>query len=110
MKEIAGQIIKNFPPFSNSDLDKQREALLMSYSSLQKELTSLTIPRPPTPVYDKVQHLWQNLFPNTDGKLTTIDLPGKAPTSHIEAATQQLESVSGQISAVKEELGKSVSG
>ena len=108
MKSIAVQIIKNFPPFSNSDQGKQREALLMSYSSLQKELTSLTIPRPPTPVYDKVQHIWQTLFPNADGKLTSIGLPENSPASHVEAATQQLESVSGQISAVKEELGKSV--
>jgi len=110
MKSIVGQILKNFPPFSDSEIDKQREALLMSYSSLQQELTKLTIPRPPTPVYDKVQHLWQNLFPNADGKLTTISLPDQAPASHVEAAAQQLESVSGQISAVKEELGKSVTG
>jgi hypothetical protein len=39
------KIVKNYPPFSPED--KERVKLLMSYSSLRKEIDALTLPPPP---------------------------------------------------------------
>lgn len=45
LKAPLQAIVKNFPPFSPED--KARVKLLMSYSSLRKEIDQLTVPAPP---------------------------------------------------------------
>lgn len=106
MKEQLGKIIKQYPPFPPES--KDRMELLMSYSSLQKQITSLMVPPPPPPVYEKVQHLWDNLFVNQTKSIQTPQLPANVPDSHIKAASEQLNSLQSQVNLVQEALGNSV--
>ncbi len=108
MKEKLSTIIKQFPPFPPES--KERMELLMSYSSLQKQITSLMVPPPPPPVYEKVQHLWDNLFPNQSITLQTPQLPVTVPESHIKTAAEQLNNVSNQVGLIQETMGNSVKG
>lgn len=108
MKEQLSTIIKQFPPFPPES--KERMELLMSYSSLQKQITSLMVPPPPPPVYEKVQHLWDNLFPNQSITLQTPQLPVTVPDSHIKTAAEQLNNVSNQVGLIQETMGNSVKG
>lgn len=45
LKEPLESIVKNFPPFAPDD--EERKKLLMSYSSIRKEIDHLTFPPPP---------------------------------------------------------------
>lgn len=106
MKAPLSRIIKNYPPF-NAD-SQERMELLMSYSSLQKEIKGLMVPPPPPPIYEKVQHLWQNLFSDRDGTISAPQLPIDAPDSHVKLAAAQLDSFSEQVGVITEELTNSV--
>jgi len=106
MKAQLEKIIKNFPPFNADSME--RKEILMSYNALQKQIASMTIPPPPPPIYEKVKHLWQGLFPNQDRSFGVMPLPPDAPDSHVAAASTQLDTVGGQIDLVKSELGNSV--
>ncbi len=108
MKASLDTIIKNFPPYSVES--RERMDLLMSYASLRKEITSLMIPPPPPPIYEKVQHLWQGVFPVQNGTIPTPQLPADVPDSHIKIAAAQLDALSGQVGLVKEAMTKSVQG
>jgi len=108
MKENLGRIVKQYPPFPPDDRDRME--ILMSYSGLQKQITSLMVPPPPPPVYEKVQHLWSNLFPNQSQTLQTPQLPANVPDSHIKAAADQLNNLQNQVGLVQEALGNSVKG
>lgn len=102
MKAELEKIIKNFPPFPADS--KKREEILNSYSAIQKEILRLTIPPPPPPVYEKVQHLWQNLFTPDERKLAVPELPDNAPDSHIQAAYQSLNGTAEVITAIRDDL------
>lgn len=106
MKTSLDNIIKNYPPFSL--VNQERINQLMSYSSLKKQIMSLMVPAPPTPVYEKVQHLWEDLFSGPNNTIQTPTLPTDVPDSHIKAAASQLNSISGQIGLLQEALGNSV--
>lgn len=108
MRDKLGQIVKQYPPFPPDD--RSRMELLMSYSGLQKQITSLMVPPPPAPVYDKVKHLWENLFTNQSNTIPTPQLPNDAPDSHIKLAVSQLENTQNQVSLVQESLGNSFKG
>jgi hypothetical protein len=105
MKASLDKIIKNYPPFPPESRDRME--MLMSYSSLQKQIMSMMVPPPPQPVMDKVQQLWGNL---TNGQTTvqTPTLSTDAPDTHVKAAAQQLDAVSSQLNLVQEALGASV--
>lgn len=106
MKTSLDNITKNFPPYSLQS--KERIDLLMSYSSLKKQIISLMVPPPPTPVYEKVKHLWEDLFSGPNKTIQTPTLPHDAPDSQVKAAASQLENVSGQISQLQDALGNTV--
>jgi seryl-tRNA synthetase len=59
MKERLETIVKNFPPFPVDSAE--RKDLLMSYVSLRKEIEKLTFPKPPAPVYENNQKLWEKI-------------------------------------------------
>lgn len=107
MKAELGKIVKNFPPFNLES--EARMQLLMSYSAIQKEMSKMTVPPPPQPLYDRVQHLWQDLFAGENGQiLSTPVLPKDAPDAHVNSALQRLEGTQSQIAIVSSELGNSL--
>jgi hypothetical protein len=86
------RIIKNYPPFSIQD--EERKKILMEYASLRKQIEELTVPPPPPPIYEKVDDMWQKLFAQQDGKVTTPALKKDSSDSAVQTATDQL-SVTG---------------
>jgi hypothetical protein len=66
------------------------------------------VPAPPTPVYEKIQHLWEDLFSGPNNTIQTPTLPLDVPDSHIKAAASQLDSISGQIGLLQNALGNTV--
>ena len=106
MKTSLDKIIKNYPPYSLEN--KARIDELMSYSSLRKQIMSLMVPAPPPPIYEKVKHLWEDLFSGPKNSLQIPTLPPDSPDSHINAADKRLDTVSGQIGLVQESISSSV--
>ena len=106
MKASLDKVIKKAPPYSLTD--KERVEQLMSYSSLKKQLVSMMVPAPPTPIYEKVKHLWEDLFSGQSKTIQTPTLPADVPDSHIKAAGRQLDSISGQIGLLQDTLNDSV--
>jgi hypothetical protein len=103
MKASLQMVVKNYPPYPIEDRGRVEE--LMRYSSLQKEIDQLTIPRPVPPIYEKVQHLWEGLTNGTT--IQTPAVPQDVPQSHIAAAVKQLDSIYDQIQLVKESMRNS---
>lgn len=106
MKASLERVIKNYPPYPVEDRGRMEE--LMSYSSLQKEITQLMIPPPPPPIYEKVQHLWESLATGQNGTIQTPGVPQDVPGSHVAAARKQLDAISSQINLVQESMSSSV--
>lgn len=106
MKASLDNIIKSYPPYSLES--KERIAQLMNYSSLKKQLISLMVPAPPTPIYEKVKHLWEDLFSGPNSTVQTPTLPLDVPDSHIKAAASQLDNLSNQVGLLQDALGNSV--
>jgi hypothetical protein len=106
MKSSLDNIIKNYPPYSLES--KERIEQLMNYSSLKKQILSLMVPAPPVPIYDRIQHLWEDLFSGQGSSIQTPTLPLDAPNSHVTAAVKQLDVISSQISLVQESMSNSV--
>jgi archaellum component FlaC len=106
MKTSLNDIIKSYPPYSLES--KERIAQLMSYSSLKKQIISLMVPAPPSPVYEKIKHLWEDLFSGPNNTVQTPTLPLDVPDSHIKAAASQLDNLSSQVGLLQDALGNSV--
>jgi hypothetical protein len=82
MKNSLQTISKNYPPFPVDS--KQRNEILMEYTSLRKELIRLMVPPPPPPVYEKVQHMWSSLF-DQNGQINATAVPEVAKTNTDES-------------------------
>lgn len=106
MKTSLDNIIKVYPPYSIEN--KARIEQLMAFSSLRKQIISLMVPAPPPPVYEKVKHLWENLFSGPSNSIQIPTLPHNAPDSHVTAASKQLDVIAGQINLVRETMNSSV--
>lgn len=106
MKTSLDKIIKNYPPYSLAN--KERIDQLMNYSSLKKQIMSLMVPAPPTPIYENVKHIWDDLFSGPGNTVQTPTLPQDAPDSHVNAAAKQLDVISSQIGLVQESMNSSV--
>jgi hypothetical protein len=106
MKVSLDKIIKSYPPYSLES--KERINQLMSYSSLKKQIISLMVPAPPAPVYEKIKHLWEDLFSGPGATVQTPTLPVDVPDSHIKAAASQLDNLSRQVGLLQDALGSSV--
>ena len=103
MKQSLEKIQKNYPPFAADS--KERQEILMGFSSIKKEILRLTFPPPPPDSNTTVQ-----LPLSAEGKLVTPDLTAHSTDSDINSAWQQLGSISGQISSAREQLASSVKG
>jgi hypothetical protein len=106
MKVSLNKVIKDYPPYPVDDQGRRQE--LMSYSSLQKEISQMLIPPPVPPVFEKVQHLWTSLASGPNGTIQTPSVPQNVPGSHVSAAAKQLDSISGQINLVQETMVNSL--
>ena len=107
MRATLDKITKNYPPFSIDDTE--RRDILMSYSSLRKEMEKMMVPTPPQPVYDKVKTLWKELFGgNRTETISTPNLPENAPDTVIVDATKQLAATGDAISTMHAAIGASL--
>jgi hypothetical protein len=107
MKSELAKIVKNFPPFGMDS--QERKDILMSYSAIQKEIVKMMVPPPPQPLYERVKHIWQDIF-SYDGNqsISTPVVPVDAPDSHVKSALQKISGTHAQIEAVRSELGNSL--
>ena len=109
MKGTLEDIVKNYPPFSPEN--SARKELLMSYASIRKELLKLTFPPPPPPIYEKIQHQWQDLF-QKDASQNAIKLPGElgssTPDSDLKATIGELATLHDGIKSVRADLKQSL--
>jgi hypothetical protein len=106
MKSSLDKIIKNYPPYSIQS--QERIDQLMNFSSLKKQIMSLEYPAPPPPIYEKVKHLWEDLFSGPEKTLQTPTLPKDAPDAHVAAAAQQLDVIGSQIGLIQETMSNAV--
>lgn len=108
MKSQLEKIVKQYPPFLQDS--KERMDLLKGYSGLQKEITSLMVPQPPAPIYEKVHHLWENLFSGQSHTIQVPQIPSDVPDSHVKAVVKQLDSLKNQVTLVQEAMGNTIKG
>lgn len=90
-------IVKNFPPFALDN--KNREEILMGYSSLRKQIQALMVPPPPTPIYEKVKHMWQSLFTET-GQIKS----GTVPALENRSSDKQVQDTAAGLAKTGEQL------
>ena len=97
-------IIKNFPPFPIDS--KERSEILMGYTSLRKELIRLMVPPPPTPVYEKVQHMWSSLFEGNGQVIAAAipDLDNRSSDATVKEAAGSLETTSTQLAEFSDKV------
>lgn len=108
MKSELGKIIKNFPPFPPESAE--RREILMSYQSVREQIDKMSIPAPPTPVYERVQTMWQEVFPaNKQSKLDTPALTQNATDTQVQQADEQLTFTRSAVTQLREAIGSSLS-
>lgn len=103
MRSTLQTILKNYPPFSAESSERQK--ILMSYVSIRKEIEQLTIPPPPSPVYEKVKHMWDSIF-SQDGQILFPVIPTLSPSS----SDQQLKEAAKVLSRSSEKLASLSTG
>lgn len=103
MQTNLDAVIKNYPPF-NFD-SKDRQDLLMSYTSIRQGLVKMMVPPPPPPVYEQVQRLWDETL-DQNGQL----LPGTVPALESNSSGPQVQSAAAQLATTAENLANLSSG
>jgi hypothetical protein len=106
MKSELGKIVKNFPPFPPESAE--RRDILMSYQAIREQIASMTIPPPPAPVYERVQHLWKELLPANKNSLDTPALSLNATDSQVHQADEQLTFTRVAVTQLRESIGASL--
>lgn len=104
MTTNLNSIMKNFPPFPVSS--KERQEILMSYTSLRQEILKMMVPPPPQQIYDQVKDTWKSLFTD-NGQLQPSAVPPlqqdspdslvKDAANGLDATTQKLAGLSSSI-------------
>lgn len=94
---------KNFPPFPADS--KERQEILMSYSSIRQEILRMTVPAPPPPLYAQVEHLWNKTF-GQNGQI----LPGSVPAVENGSSEKQMQAAFGQLEQTSHKLAELSSG
>lgn len=94
MQSNLSGILKNFPPFPMDS--KERQELLMSYTSIRQEMMRMTVPQPPPPLYEQVKQDW-NKTVGQNGQMLASAVPaldtGSSDTQ-IKQASLQLDNTS----------------
>lgn len=99
MKERLETIVKNYPPFAQDS--QERKDLLMSYVSLRKEIEKLTFPKPPPPVYEHNQKLWEKIdFSDT------LKVAEALPSLDVSSSDAQVKRAVGSLDALQTSLGE----
>ncbi|MGE0918192.1 hypothetical protein [Trichlorobacter lovleyi] len=103
-------IIKNFPPFPIDS--KERQELLMSYTSIRQEMMKMTIPQPPPPMYEQVKHEWDKTV-GQNGQMLSSAVPALETTSsdtQVNEAAVQLENASAGLANLSSSVTKALIG
>lgn len=79
-------IIKNFPPFPVAS--QERQEILMSYTSIRKEILKMSVPPPPSEVYEQVKDTWKTVL-DENGQLQ----PGAVPPLQSDSSDAALADV-----------------
>ncbi len=110
MKDRLDVIIKNNPPFPSESAE--RKEILMSYTSLRKEILKLTFPPPPPPVYEKNTALWEKLGFADKEKMTgsVPDLSEAATDTQVRSAARGIEELHAAVMQGRNELAMTVKG
>jgi hypothetical protein len=97
MQSNLTSILKNFPPFPIDS--KERQDLLMSYTSIRQEMMRMTVPQPPPPMYEQVKHEWDKTV-GQNGQMLANAVPaldtGSSDTQ-VKEASSQLEKTSSNL-------------
>jgi len=104
MKQRIETIVKNFPPFSQDSAERKK--LLMSYVSLRKEIERMTFPKPPTPVYENNQKLWEKLDFSDSRKAAEVvpELDETSSDSQVRRAVESLDQLQANLGEGRKEL------
>ncbi len=93
-------ITKNFPPFSLES--KERQELLMSYTSIRQEILKMTIPPPPSPIYEKVKSMWDSIL-DQNGQIqasAVTPLDKNSSDQQVQAALSQTETTGNNLASL----------
>lgn len=107
LKKELEKITKNFPPFPIDSTE--RKNILMSYSSIRKEILKLTIPPPPNPIYAQQPEMWKNLTSKDVTSTAVPDLPVTAQDKQVAVAQDALTSVGTTLQNGRDDLAKTSS-
>ncbi|TWJ18868.1 hypothetical protein [Geobacter argillaceus] len=100
MSSALEGITKNFPPFPLGS--KERQALLMSYTSIRQEILKMTVPPPPSPIYEKVKSTWDSIFAQNGHMLTTAvpALDHNSSDQQVQAALSQTQTTGNNLTTL----------
>lgn len=97
-------IAKSFPPFPTDSKDRQE--ILMSYTSLRQEILKMTFPPPPAPIYEKVKSTWDDLFAQ-NGQISATAVPAVGSDSSnqsVHDTLQKLRTTTGALTSLSSEI------
>lgn len=105
ISQLQGNIttMKNFPPFPVDS--KERQEILMSYSSIRQEILRMTVPNPPAPLFEQVKDLWNSTF-GQNGQMLASAVPALEAGSN----DKQLQATAGQLEKIGQNLADLSSG
>jgi hypothetical protein len=103
MQSNLTSILKNFPPFPIDS--KERQDLLMSYTSIRQEMMRMTVPQPPPPLYEQVKQDWDKTV-GQNGQM----LASAVPALEAGSSDPQLKEVSAKLEQVSTGLATLSSG
>lgn len=110
MQSNLASIIKNFPPFPIDS--KERQDLLMSYTSIRQEMMKMTIPQPPPPMYEQVRHEWDKTV-GQNGQMLSSAVPALDTSSsdtQVKEASLQLDKASTGLANLSSSVTKALIG
>ena len=84
MTTTLNTIMKNFPPFPMDS--KERQEILMSYTSIRHEIMKMMVPPPPVPVYEQVKDVWKSVL-GENGQLQ----PGAVPALQTDSSDSAVQ-------------------
>jgi len=110
MQSNLASILKNFPPFPLDS--KERQELLMSYTSIRQEMMRMTVPQPPPPLYEEVKHEWSKTVGQNGQILPSAVPPLEAGSSdpQVAAAATQLDKTGASLADLSSGITKSLIG
>ena len=110
MQGNLASILKNFPPFPIDS--KERQDLLMSYTSIRQEMMKMTIPQPPQPMYEQVKHEWDKTV-GQNGQMLSSAVPALDASSsdtQLNEASFQLDKTSTGLASLSSGVTKALIG